>query len=205
MKRHSIPLIATVLAFAAAGAQAAGSAAAPVPYSQPQHAQTMQHVDAGYAVQAGDILTVTVWKEADLTGDVLVRPDGALSLPLAGDIQAAGRTVDDIRQEITDRLKRYIPDPVVTVSAKAVLGNYIYVVGKVLKPGEFPIVRAVDVMQALALAGGMTPFAAQNDIVVLRRDNGVQRALHFRYSAVARGKNLGQNILLRSGDTVVVP
>ena len=189
---------ASLLIIAALAATALARASGPV-------AADASHTDAGYAVQPGDLLSVTVWKEADLTSDVLVRPDGGISMPLAGDITATGKTVEDLRQEITTRLKRYIPDPVVTVATKAVFGNHVYVVGKVQKPGEFPIVRAVDVMQALALAGGMTPFAAENSIVILRRDNGLQQALRFHYSAVARGKDLGQNILLRPGDTVVVP
>jgi polysaccharide biosynthesis/export protein len=197
-------IIAVVLAAAALDAQAADASAAPAA-GRPA-AAAAPHPDAGYALQPGDVLTVTVWKETDLTGDALVRPDGGLSLPLAGDLVAAGKTVDELRQEITTRLKRYIPDPVVTVAAKAVYGNHIYVVGKVQKPGEFPVVRDVDVMQALALAGGMTPFAAENDIVILHRaDNGTQQSLRFHYSSVARGKHLEQNIVLQPGDTVVVP
>ena len=106
---------------------------------------------------------------------------------------------------LVERLKRYVPDPVVTVAVKAIGGNRVYVLGKVARPGEFPFSSPVDVMQALSLAGGATPFAQVNDIVILRRDNGGQRALPFRYGEVERGKNLQQNFLLQSGDTVVVP
>jgi len=148
---------------------------------------------------------VTVWKEQDLTGEVLVRPDGGLSFPLVGDLIAAGKTVEEVREEFTKRLKQYIPDPVVTIATKENGGDQIFVVGKVQRPGAFPFVRPIDVMQALSLAGGGTPFAALNSIVILRRDNGRQRAIHFRYSDVARGKNLAENIVLQSGDTVVVP
>jgi polysaccharide export outer membrane protein len=159
----------------------------------------------GYLVQPGDVLTVTVWKETDLTGDVLVRPDFGLSFPLVGDVDARGRTVDQLREEITSRLTRYIPSPVVTVAAKAVAGNHIYVVGRVQKPGEYPMARDVDVMQALSLAGGATPFAAVNDIIILRRLSAGQIVLHFQYNDVARGQDLRQNIVLQPGDTVVVP
>jgi polysaccharide export outer membrane protein len=160
---------------------------------------------AEYHLQPGDLLTVSVWKEQDLTLEVLVRPDGGVSFPLVGDVAASGKSVEALRQEFTERLKRYIPNPVVTVSAKTIGGNHVYVVGKVLRPGEYPFSRPVDVMQALSLAGGTTSFAAVNDIVILRRENGLLRALPFHYAEVERGKGLMQNIVLESGDTVVVP
>ena len=158
-----------------------------------------------YRLQPGDVVSVSVWKEQDLQQEVLVRPDGALSFPLAGELNVDGRTVEELRLDLVERLKRYVPDPVVTVTVKAIGGNRVYVIGKVARPGEFPFSSPVDVMQALSLAGGATPFAEVNDIVILRRDNGGQRALPFRYGDVERGKNLQQNFLLQSGDTVVVP
>jgi polysaccharide export outer membrane protein len=158
-----------------------------------------------YTVQPGDILTVTVWKEADLQREVLVRPDGGLSFPLAGDIAAGGLSVDAVRERITERLKKFIPDPVVTVALKQIGGNRIYVIGKVNRPGEYVFTRPVDVMQALSLAGGTTPFAALNDIVILRRENSRQKSIRFRYTDVENGRDLEQNIELRSNDTVVVP
>lgn len=159
----------------------------------------------GYHLQPGDVLTVSVWKEQDLQTDVLVRPDGSFSFPLAGDVEAVGKTVADVRALLVERLKRYIPTPVVTVAVKQIGGNRIYVVGRVNRAGDFPLSSPLDVMQAIALAGGTTPFAAINDIVILRRQNGEQQALHFHYSDVARGRDLSQNVLLQTGDTVVVP
>ena len=158
-----------------------------------------------YHVQPGDLLTVSVWKETDLTLEVLVRPDGGMSFPLVGDVMASGKSIAALREEFTERLKHYIPNPVVTVAAKSINGNRVFVLGKVQKPGEYPFGEAVDVMQALSLAGGTTPFAALNDIVILHRENGELRAIPFRYGEVEHGKGLGQNILLHSGDTVVVP
>jgi polysaccharide export outer membrane protein len=159
-----------------------------------------------YRIQPGDILSISVWKETDLTADVIVRPDGALSFPLAGDQVAEGRTVDELRKTLAEKLKKYIPDPVVTVAVKALGGNRIYVIGKVQRPGEFPFSRALDVMQSLTLAGGATSFADVNDIRILRRgDNGKQVILSFKYDEVSRGRHLEQNILLQTGDTVVVP
>lgn len=163
------------------------------------------HVDASYLVQAGDSLQIAVWKEQDLQLEVLVRPDGGLTFPLAGEIEAAGHTVDEIRKTLESRLLKYIPDPVVTVAVKAATGSRIFVVGKVNRPGDFPLIRPIDVLQALSLAGGATPFADVNGIRVIRRDGEQQTVFRFRYDDVRRGRDLAQNILLRSGDTVVVP
>jgi len=162
--------------------------------------------DAAYTVKPGDTLQVSVWKEPDLQGPVLVRPDGAFSFPLAGQFDARNKTVQELQTELTARLKKYISDPVVTVSISEIKGNKVYVIGQVNKPGDFVVNPRVDVMQALSMAGGTTPFAALGDIMILRRtDTGQQQALPFRYTDVVRGKNLDQNITLQAGDVVVVP
>jgi polysaccharide export outer membrane protein len=162
--------------------------------------------DASYTVKPGDVLAISVWKEPDLQGPVLIRPDGQFSFPLAGQMDAHGKTVQDIQQMITDKLRKYISDPVVTVSIQEIKGNKIYVIGQVQKPGDFVVNPRVDVMQALSMAGGTTPFAALGDIMILRRsDTGQQQAIPFRYTDVVRGRNLDQNITLQAGDVVVVP
>ena len=159
-----------------------------------------------YYVQAGDVLEISVWKEEDLQKQVLVRPDGRISFPLIGDVSVAGKTIDGLRQEITDRLVAYIPDLTVTVTLQSINGNRIYVIGQVKSPGSFVINPRVDVMQALSLAGGTTAFAALDEIVILRREaDGSQRAVRFRYKDVTKGRSLEQNIMLHSGDIVVVP
>jgi polysaccharide export outer membrane protein len=158
-----------------------------------------------YQLQPGDILEVSVWKEQDLQREVLIRPDGSFTFPLAGDINARGKSVEAVRSIIVERLQRYVPTPVVTVAVKQIGGNRIYVVGKVVHAGDFALSNSLDVMQAISLAGGTTPYAAVNDIVILRRQNGHQQAFSFHYADVARGRNLSQNIQLQSGDTVVVP
>jgi polysaccharide export outer membrane protein len=158
-----------------------------------------------YKLQPGDLVSIAVWKEPELTTDVLIRPDGGLSFPLAGDIAAAGTTVAQLASTIDQRLRDYIPKPVVTVALKQIGGNRIYVLGKVNRPGEFPFARPIDVMQALALAGGATTYAELNDIHILRRESDTQVAIPFRYGDVERGRGLPQNVLLQSGDTVVVP
>jgi polysaccharide export outer membrane protein len=162
--------------------------------------------DTNYTVKPGDILSVSVWKEPDLQGPVLVRPDGAFSFPLAGQMDARNKTVQELQQMVTERLKKFISDPVVTVSIQEIKGNKVYVIGQVNKPGDFIVNPRVDVMQALSMAGGTTPFAALGDIMILRRsDAGQQQALPFRYTDVIRGRNLDQNITLQAGDVVVVP
>ncbi len=162
--------------------------------------------DSAYTVKPGDILAISVWKEPDLQGPVLVRPDGTFSFPLAGQMDARGKSVQELQQMVTDKLRKYISDPVVTVSVQEIKGNKVYVIGQVNKPGDFVVNPRVDVMQALSMAGGTTPFAALGDIMILRRtDAGQQQALPFRYTDVVRGRNLDQNITLQAGDVVVVP
>jgi polysaccharide biosynthesis/export protein len=165
-----------------------------------------QAADLPYQVQPGDVLSIAVWKEPDLQGPaVLVRPDGSISFPLVGQLDARGKSVNDLQQAITERLRKFISDPVVTVSITDIKGNKVYVLGQVTKPGEFIVNPRVDVMQALSMAGGTTPFASLNNIIILRRAGGNQTALPFHYSDVAKGKDLQQNIELQSGDIVVVP
>lgn len=158
-----------------------------------------------YRIGPEDILDISVWKEEDLQKKVLVRPDGGISFPLAGEIIAGGMTSLELQAEITKRIKKYIPDAVVTVSVAKIAGLQVYVLGKVNKPGQFTVGRYVDVIQALTLAGGVTPYADEDDIKVVRRDNGKEVTFPFDYSAVKKGKHLNQNIILRSGDVVIVP
>jgi len=158
-----------------------------------------------YRIQPGDILEISVWKEEDLLRQVLVRPDGGLSFPLVGDVIASGKSVSELQETITERLMKYIPDPVVTVSTQQLNGNRVYVIGKVARPGEFVANRYMDVIQALSVAGGMTPYAAANKVKVLRRENGELRSIPFRYGDIEKGEDLEQNIILQSGDVVLVP
>jgi polysaccharide export outer membrane protein len=162
-------------------------------------------VDSGYQIGPEDILEISVWKEEGLKKEVLVRPDGGLSFPLIGEVQAAGKTAGQLKKEISQRLEKFIPDPVVSIALLKVIGNKIYVIGKVNRPGEFPAGRYVDVLQALSMANGLTPFAAENSIKVLRKEGGKDVVFPFRYSEVKNGENLEQNIQLKGGDVVVVP
>jgi polysaccharide export outer membrane protein len=163
-----------------------------------------------YTINGGDTLHITVWKEENLNKDVTVQPDGKISFPLVGDISAVGKTTNQIRHDIAESLRKsdYYPDlkdPEVDVSVVKATGNSISVVGQVKAPGTFQIEGPVDVMQALSLAGGLTPFAAKRHILILRRQDGKQIGIPFNYSDIEDGENLEKNIVLRSGDVVVVP
>jgi polysaccharide biosynthesis/export protein len=188
-------------AFAAEQAPAAGTTAK----DASARAEANFAMTPGYLLQPGDMLQIAVWKETDLTLEVLIRPDGGMSFPLAGELPAAGHTVAELTAMLEAKVRKFEPDAVVTVVVKAATGNRVYVIGKVQRPGDFPLVRPTDVMQALSLAGGATPFANTNGIRILRREGDRQSSIAFHYSDVERGRRLDQNILLQSGDTVVVP
>ena len=160
---------------------------------------------AGYSIGPEDVLEISVWKEEGLQSEVLVRPDGKISFPLVGDIQAEGKTPEQLRHEIAGWLRKYIPDPVVTVLVKKIAAYKIYVLGQINKPGQYTVGIYLDVMQALALAGGLNAYAAENDIRILRRQGDKEIVIPFEYSEVKKGRNLGQNIILKTGDVVVVP
>ena len=158
-----------------------------------------------YKVGPGDVLTISVWKEEGLQQEVLIRPDGGMSFPLAGDVQAGGKSVAELQLLLADKIKQYIPDPVVTVSIRQIQNNKIFVVGKVNRPGEYVGTAYIDVLQALAMAGGLNAYASSNNIRILRRVNGNIKSMKFEYDEVAGGYKLKQNIILQSGDVVVVP
>lgn len=160
--------------------------------------------DPSYEIGPEDLLEISVWREEGLKKEVLVRPDGGISFPLIGEVTATGKTVAALRDELVKRLETFIPEPTVSVALLKV-ANRIYVIGRVNKPGDFPVGRDVDVLQALSMAGGLTPFASENGIKVMRRQGDRQITLPFEYARVVRGEKLDQNVVLRRGDVVVVP
>lgn len=161
--------------------------------------------DEAYRIGPEDVLEISVWKEEALKKEVLVRPDGEISFPLAGDIRAAGRTVAEVREEIARRIGKFIPEPVVSVLVNRVASNKVYVIGRVNRPGDFAAGRYIDVLQALAMAGGLNAFADEKRIKVIRKLEGKDVVLPFDFRAVSRGEKLEQNIRLQGGDVVVVP
>ena len=162
-------------------------------------------VASTYVIGVGDVLQISVWKDAELTRQVTVLPDGVIAMPLIGFIQAAGKTVSVLREEIVERISTYMPDPILDVSVVQSNSMNIYVIGKVRNPGRFPIPVDVSVLQAMAMAGGPDKFADTGDIKVFRNEGGKTHIFNFDYDDVVDGKRLEQNILLQRGDVVVVP
>ena len=162
-------------------------------------------LDPGYLIGAEDAIEISVWKDDSLKAATLVRPDGGISFPLVGDIMAAGKTASQLREELTRKLEKFIPEPFVNVSIVRVASYRFYVIGRVNKPGDFSVGRNIDVLQALSLAGGMTPFADEDAIRIIRKVDGKSVAIPFEYSRVRKGVDLSQNITLRSGDVLLVP
>ena len=159
-----------------------------------------------YRLNPGDKLEITVWEEEKLKQEVVVLPDGTISFPLAGHVAAAGKTTEELVRLLRERLSKFIPDSEINVRLLDAEGNLIYVTGEVAKPGKFVMKGPTDVMQALSMAGGLTAFAKKNSIIVLRREaDGRTRSLPFEYGDVEDGENIESNILLQSGDTIVVP
>jgi len=171
----------------------------------PTAANAQQSPGLEYRIGPEDVLHISVWKEDDLDRKVLVRPDGGVSFPLVGDIQVSGRTPLEVQDEIRSRLARYVPDAEVTVSVDKISGYTVFVLGEVNKPGQFTLGRYVDVVQALTLAGGTTPYASERNIQILRRQDGREVVYRFDFRDIERGRNLEQNIILQSGDVVVIP
>lgn len=161
--------------------------------------------DPNYLIGPQDVLDISIWKEPDLTRTVPVRPDGQISLPLLNDVQAGGLTPNQLAAEITERLKKYITDPQVTVIVTAINSQRIYVLGEVTRAGAYLLLPGMTVLQALSTAGGFTQFAKVKNIYVLRQENGKQVKYPFNYKDVVNGKKPQQNTLLKAGDTIVVP
>ena len=158
-----------------------------------------------YKIGPGDVLEISVWKEEGLQKQITVRPDGGITFPLVGEIQAGGQSASQLQDLLANKIKRFIPDPVVTVIVLKATSNHIYVIGKVQRPSMYESAGYLDVMQALAMAGGLNSFAKPGDIKILRRTGTGQIAIPFEYDEVAGGDDLKQNIILQSGDVVVVP
>jgi polysaccharide biosynthesis/export protein len=159
-----------------------------------------------YLLSPGDFIEISVWKEEGMQKEqTLVAPDGNITFPLAGTIMAAGKPIFALQEAIAARLANYIADPVVNIKLLQNNGNTIFVIGKVNRPGQYPANRRIDVMQALSLAGGLTVYADEDSIHVLRRVGNEVKIFPFDYDDVLDGDHLEQNIILQSGDTVTVP
>jgi polysaccharide export outer membrane protein len=162
-------------------------------------------VPADYVIGPEDVLTIVFWREKDLSSEVTVRPDGRISLPVIQDIAAAGLTPEQLRDKLTTQAEKYVEDPNVTVVVKEIKSRKVFITGQVARPGPYLLTAPVNVVQLIAMAGGLLEYADAKNIVVMRTDNGVPTSYRFNYKDVAERKNLKQNILLKPGDTVLVP
>lgn len=161
--------------------------------------------DPAYQIGPEDVLDISVWKEPDVSRVVPVRPDGRISLPLINDVQAAGSSPQQLAKTISEKLRKYLNEPQVTVIVTQINSQRVFVVGEVLKAGAFPLIPGMTVLQALSSAGGFTTFADVKKIHVMRLHDGKHVELPFNYREVLKGDNADQNIKLEPGDTVVVP
>src|SRR5947207_8841996 len=172
--------------------------------SVPEASRTTSTAGPTYVIGADDTLHIDVWKEPDLTNTLPVRPDGKISMPLLNDVQAAGLTPMQLADSLTEKLKKYLADPRVTVVVTQMNSQRIYILGEVLHSGAIPLLPNMTVLQALATAG-FTQFANTKNIYVLRTQNGKQQKMPFNYRQAMKGDTVAQNINLKPGDTIVVP
>jgi len=214
-------ILATVLALTLFGQGTAAAQAVAVQPQRPQQAPTQTPqmpsaakpavpgptvaVEEGFTIGPEDVLGVVVWREADVSGDVTVRPDGMITLPLIGDVKAAGLAPQQLADRVQTALREFITDASVTVVVRQMNSRKVFITGEVAKPGAYPLLSTMTVMQLIAVAGGLNEFAEGKSISVMRTEGGQTKTLPFDYKNVANGKKPGQNIVLKPGDTVVVP
>jgi polysaccharide export outer membrane protein len=205
--------LACVVAFGMiARAQApAGQAPAPPPAAPgnppvaPANLPPSAALPAGYVIGTDDVLTIVFWRDKEMSAEVVVRPDGKISLPLVNDVVAAGLSPDQLRVQLDQAASKYVAEPNATVVVKTINSRNVYITGNVLKPGTYPIIGEMTVLQLIAVAGGLQEYADSKKIVVMRKEEGKDRHFPFNYKDVIKQKNLQQNISLKPGDTVVVP
>lgn len=198
-------MLAVVPAKAQEPAGSRQTAQSPVPAMPDETVKKSATVDPNYVIGAQDVLDINVWKEPDVSRTVPVRPDGKISLPLLNDVQAAGLTPAQLAAQVTDSLKKYVTNPQVTVIVTVINSQRVYILGEVTRPGAFPLIPGMSVLQALSSAGGFTQFAKVKSIFVRRFENGKEEKFPFNYREVIGGKKPEQDILLKAGDTIVVP
>lgn len=162
-------------------------------------------VPPAYVIGAGDVLGIVFWRQPELSGDVAVRPDGKITLPLINEVDAAGLTPEKLRERVAEAAKKFVTDPVASVVVRQINSRRVFITGMVAKPGPYPLYQATTVLQLIAMAGGVLEFADSSHIVIVRNDNNRQISLDFNYKDVSKRKNLWQNVELKPGDTVIVP
>jgi polysaccharide export outer membrane protein len=197
MKRKIVLILVIALTFAATAVGAA---------DQPKQTWSAKASAQDYRIDSGDILEIVTWKEPDFSREeVLVRLDGKISFPLLNDVQAAGMTTGELKARIEAGLKDYVSHPVVTVSVRNPLSQRFYILGEVQNTGEYPLVKHLTVLQAFALAGGFTEWASKDEIILMRNEDGADKVYRINYKAIAKGRDLSQNMKIKADDTIIVP
>jgi polysaccharide export outer membrane protein len=186
-------------------ASAAQQSPAPTANASPVVPVAGVQVPGDYVIGPDDVLTIVFWREKDLSGEVAVRPDGKISLPLLNDVDAAGLTVEQLRLRITESAGKLIEEPTVAVVVKQINSRKVFITGQVAKPGPYPLNGPTTVVQLLAIAGGVLEYADDKNIAIMRTENGKPVSLRFNYDQVKKRRNLEQNIQLKPGDTIIVP
>ena len=189
----------------AAGSAASSTTAVPVAGQNADASGAAKAHDNSFVIGNDDVLNINVWKEPDISRSIPVRSDGKISLPLVGEVQAAGLTPLKLEKDIASKLKNFISEPEVTVMVQQVNSQKFNILGQVVRPGSYVIANSPTVLDALALAGGFRDFAKQKSIYVLRQGASGESRIPFNYKDVSQGKNMSQNIKLQPGDTIIVP
>jgi polysaccharide export outer membrane protein len=212
---HTLIVLTTVLCCAPLGIAGAQQPATQTAPQRPQTAPTPARpatiatglpVPTDYVIGPDDVLGILFWRDPDMTGDVTVRPDGMITLPLLNNIRAAGLTPEALKDIITKAAAKFIEDPNVTVVVRQINSRNVFITGSVTRPGPYPLSGQMTVLQLIAVAGGLTEFADKGGITIVRSEAGkTPQIFHFNFKDVSRGKNMQQNIILKPGDTVTVP
>ena len=198
-------VVAVLLSAGPVEAQTAQTVAPQVARGAAPPAGPAVDVPRDYVIGPEDVLSVVFWRDTEMSGDVTVRPDGLITLQLLGELQAAGLTPDSLRSAVQKAAAKYIEDPNVSVVVKAINSRKVFITGQVATPGGYPLMGPRTVAQLIALAGGLTEYADSKHIRIVRTENGQTQSFKFNYKDVAKGNKLEQNILLKPGDTVIVP
>ena len=165
-----------------------------------------QSVEKDYVIGSGDILEITTWKEPDFSvAEVLVRIDGKITFPLLNDIKAEGLSPMHLKRILEDSLKAYVEAPIVTVTIQSPNSKRFYILGEVIRTGEYPLVKNLTVLQAFAIAGGFTEWASKKEIILFRREEGKEKILRVNYKNIVKGKDFSQNVMIKADDTIIVP
>jgi len=194
-----------ILAFVCAGRATAQDASRPTAGASTDKGKASVSVPADYVIGASDVLSIMFWRDKDMSADVVVRPDGKISVPLLNEIDAAGRTPEQLRVTLVAAAGRFVEDPDVTVFVKEIRSRNVFITGMVAKPATYPLNGEMTVLQLIAVAGGLLEYADSKNISIVRKDGGHQQFFKFNYKDVVSRKNIAQNIALKSGDTVIVP